>query len=132
MKRIRAFIATLTLLFSFGVAPILLPATALAADNGKSEACVAVGSDANCANDGGGISINNLVAVIVNILSIVVGITAIIMIIVAGFNFVTSGGDSNKVSSARSTILYAVIGLVIVALAQFIVRFVLDKAIHGK
>ncbi len=72
--------------------------------------------------------VNNLISDIVNILSVIVGIVAVIMIIVGGFKYITSGGDSNKVSSAKNTILYAIIGLIIVALAQFIVRFVLSKA----
>jgi hypothetical protein len=52
---------------------------------------------------------------------------AVIMIIVGGLKYITSGGDSNNVSSAKSTIIYAIIGLVVVALAQFIVQFVLNK-----
>ena len=50
------------------------------------------------------------------------------MIIFGGFRYITSGGNDNNVSSAKNTILYAVIGLVIVALSQFIVRFVLNTA----
>lgn len=67
----------------------------------------------------------------VKILSIIVGIVAVIMIILGGFKYITSGGDATKVASAKNTIFYAVIGLVIVALAQLIVRFVLTKATTG-
>jgi hypothetical protein len=49
------------------------------------------------------------------------------MIIIGGFQYITSSGDSGKVGTAKNTILYAIIGLVIVALAQFIVRFVLSR-----
>ena len=56
-----------------------------------------------------------------------VGIVAVIMIIVGGFKYITSGGESSKVSGAQSTILYAVVGLVVVVLAQIIVHFVLNK-----
>lgn len=63
----------------------------------------------------------------VNIISLVVGIVAVIMIIVGGFKYITSSGDSGKVGSAKNTILYAIIGLVVVALAQVIVKFVLSK-----
>ena len=45
------------------------------------------------------------------------------MIMVGGFKYITSGGDSGKISSAKATIIYALVGLVIVAMAQFIVRF---------
>jgi hypothetical protein len=72
--------------------------------------------------------LNQLVATIVNLFSVVVGVVAVLMIIVGGFRYITSGGDSSNVAGAKNTILYAIVGLVIVALAQFIVKFVLGKA----
>ena len=72
-------------------------------------------------------SINNIVALVINIFSVVVGIIAVIMIIIGGVRYVTSGGNDQSVASAKNTILYAIIGLVIVALAQIIVKFVLNK-----
>jgi hypothetical protein len=71
--------------------------------------------------------INNLVHTIVNLLTAIVGIVAVIMIIVGGFRYITSGGNDTSVTSAKNTILYAIIGLVVVALAQIIVRFTLSK-----
>lgn len=71
--------------------------------------------------------VNKLITDIINIFSIVVGIISVIMIIYGGFRYVISGGESGNVSSAKSTIIYAIIGLVVVALAQFVVQFVLDK-----
>jgi hypothetical protein len=50
------------------------------------------------------------------------------MIILGGLKYITSGGDAQKVASAKSALIYAIVGLVIVALAQAIVRFVLGKA----
>jgi hypothetical protein len=72
-------------------------------------------------------SLTSLIAKIIEVLSVIVGIAAVIMIIWGGFKFITSGGDAGRLTSAKQTILYALIGLVIVALAQFIVRFVLGK-----
>lgn len=63
---------------------------------------------------------------IVNILSIIIGVVAVIMIIFGGFRYITSGGDSTRVGNAKNTLIYAIIGLIIVALAQVIVRFVLN------
>jgi hypothetical protein len=82
--------------------------------------CAAAGSDATT-------QINNIVHTIVNLLSAVVGIVAVIMIIIGGFRYITSGGNDTSVTSAKNTILYAIIGLVVVALAQLIVRFTLGK-----
>ena len=49
------------------------------------------------------------------------------MIIVGGIRYITSGGDSGNISSAKNTIIYAVIGLIIVALAQILVHYVLSS-----
>ncbi len=65
---------------------------------------------------------------IINIISIIVGVVAVIMIIYGGFRYITSGGQQEGVKNAKNTILYGLIGLVIVALAQIIVKFVLTKA----
>ena len=71
--------------------------------------------------------INNILHTIINFFSLIVGVVSVIMIIYGGLKYITSGGDSGNVGSARNTIIYALIGLVIVALAQFMVRFVLTK-----
>jgi hypothetical protein len=49
------------------------------------------------------------------------------MIIIGGFRYVVSGGDSAGVEGAKNTILYAVIGLVVALLAQAIVVFVISR-----
>jgi hypothetical protein len=82
--------------------------------------CTAAGTDATDA-------INNIIHTIVNLLSVIVGVVAVIMIIVGGFRYITSGGNDASVTSAKNTILYAIIGLVVVALSQLIVRFVLGR-----
>jgi hypothetical protein len=71
--------------------------------------------------------VNSIIALIINIFSVIVGIIAVIMIIIGGFRYITSGGNDQNVASAKNTILYAIIGLVIVALAQLIVRYVLGR-----
>lgn len=65
---------------------------------------------------------------IVTLFSIIVGVVSIIMIIYGGFRYITSGGDSGRIGNAKNTLIYAVVGLVIVALAQLIVHFVLSQA----
>jgi uncharacterized membrane protein YjfL (UPF0719 family) len=47
------------------------------------------------------------------------------MIIIGGFMYVLSAGDQAKVTKAKDTVLYAVIGLVVTLLAFSIVKFVL-------
>jgi cytochrome bd-type quinol oxidase subunit 2 len=89
------------------------------ANNAAGEKCDA---KVNPTND-----LNDIIAKVINLLSIIVGIIAVIMIIIAGFRYITSAGSAEKVSAAKNTLMYAIIGLVIVALAQVIVRFVLNK-----
>jgi hypothetical protein len=72
--------------------------------------------------------ISTLAVKIVNLFSIIVGIVSVIMIIYAGFRYVTSGGESNSISSAKNTLIYAIIGLVVVVLSQLIVHYVLNTA----
>lgn len=98
----------------------------------KQDACDGISQlgGSNPCSDSGQAANNKLsdtMATIVNLLSYIVGIVAVIMVIVAGFKYITSGGDSAKVSSAKSTLVYAIVGLIIVALAQFIVHFVLGN-----
>lgn len=83
--------------------------------------------NANCKAQDTNTDFQNLLKNIVNIISVIVGVISVIMIIFGGFRYITSGGDSGKVGNAKNTILYALIGLVIVALAQFIVYFVLNQ-----
>ena len=63
----------------------------------------------------------------VNILTFVVGAIAVIMMIYAGFLFVTSAGDANKIATAKKAVLYAVIGVAIIAIAQIFSQFIATK-----
>lgn len=125
MKLKKIFIA-LTLLCSF-LGLVLVPVTAFG--QSKDEVCQGIGltSSGGGCDSGGGSSVDNILKLSLNILSVAIGIVAVIMIMLGGFRYVTSGGDSGKISSAKDTILYAIVGLVIVGLAQIIVKFVLSK-----
>ena len=59
---------------------------------------------------------------------IIAGIVAVGFIIFAGIRYVTSGGDAEKVKKAKNTLLYAIIGLLIAALALVIVNLVLGAS----
>jgi len=92
----------------------------VALDPDTEEACAALTQDS-------GSDVSNLANTIVNIFSLIVGIIAVIMIIVGGLRYITSGGDTNSVTGAKNTILYAIIGIVIVIFAQTLVKFVINK-----
>ena len=70
---------------------------------------------------------DELVQTIISVLLFAIGVVSVIMIIVGGLRYTTSNGDSNQVTSAKNTILYAVIGLVVALLAFVIVNFVVDQ-----
>ena len=67
-----------------------------------------------------------MIRMIITTVIFAVGMVAVIMIIIGGVNYATSQGDAAKVQKAKSTILYGVIGLVVVLLAFAIVNFVLN------
>jgi len=131
MKRILLSVVSAFIMFT----PVyLLSATTYAVDQTtKDTACSAIPGGCSSPSGAGnsGSTIQSNVKFVINIFSWIVGVTAIIFMILGGFRFVTSGGDSGKVSSARNTILYSLIGLVVVATAQITVSFVLSNAAKG-
>lgn len=70
---------------------------------------------------------NQTVETVTQILVFIIGAISVLMIIIGGFRYVVSGGDSAGVEGAKNTILYAVIGLVVTILAQTIVVFVISR-----
>jgi TRAP-type C4-dicarboxylate transport system permease small subunit len=99
-------------------------------ESAKDQACqgVTLGAGNGSCDPQAGVKVNNLLKTALRILSIIVGVAAVIMIIVGGFKFITSNGEAANVASARSTIIYAIVGIIVVAFAQVIVRFVLHKS----
>ena len=70
---------------------------------------------------------NGIITKIAQIITYVTGAVSVVMIIIGGFRYVVSGGDSNGITGAKNTILYAVVGLVVTIFAQIIVSFVLSR-----
>lgn len=70
---------------------------------------------------------NGIITTITNILSAVVGIGAVISIVYAGTKLIFSGSNPQEANSARERIIYATVALIFVAMAQVIVRFVINR-----
>lgn len=132
-KRLKSLAVTFAIAFVALAPAVALPSVAYAVTDaiqpglcsganidvsGKSTTCPSTGAS----------GLNTLLVKVVNIFSAVVGVIAVLMIIFGGLKYITSGGDSSNVSTAKNTIIYAIVGLVIVALAQIIVRFVLSTS----
>lgn len=130
LKKLSLMVSSLVLVA--GVALAVAPLSAQAAvscDSGVGKGVALTGSDNNCIDSGEGEgSLAGVIKNVINIFSIVVGAVSVIMIIVGGFRYIVSNGDSTAVTGAKNSILYAIVGLVIVLFAQVIVRFVLTNA----
>ncbi|MBQ6320893.1 hypothetical protein IJI17_01555 [Candidatus Saccharibacteria bacterium] len=72
-------------------------------------------------------NVESVVATVINTILYVVGILAVVMVIFGGVQYTTSAGDQAKVTKAKNTILYGLIGLVVAILAYAIVNFVVSK-----
>lgn len=64
---------------------------------------------------------------IVNTMIFIVGAVAVIMIVIGGMKYTMSNGDASGLKSAKDTILYAIVGMVIAVLSYAIVNFVLTR-----
>lgn len=74
---------------------------------------------------GGSGSIRELALRIVNFFLLFLGLVAVIMVIYGGILYVTAAGKEDQVGTAKKVILYAIIGIVIIALSFALVNTVL-------
>ena len=116
-----------------GAALTLLAGRAMAATEEITNSANPAGAGANAARGDGTpadlVGANGVFTRITNTVLYAVGIISVIMLIYGGLRYVVSGGDSKKVTDAKNTILYAIIGLIISLLAYAIVNFVLKSVI---
>lgn len=124
MKRILfTVLSVLTLAgFAFAGAP------SASAKSAFEEACKQTPDSVVCKQTTGGeAATNTFIQDLISLLLFAIGIISVIVIIVGGIRYTTSNGDSNKVTQAKNTILYAVIGLVIALLSYAIVIFIVNQ-----
>jgi type IV secretory pathway VirB2 component (pilin) len=72
---------------------------------------------------------NDFIVVLDNILGYLIGLlyfVAIVFALYGGFQILTAGGDEEKVKKGKTTLIQAVIGLVVIFLASSIVRWIID------
>lgn len=122
MQRMKQMVIALAVVASLGVAAVPQPAAAInlfpkGCEGQSSEICTSATKD----------NATSMVKNILNVLFVVIGILAVIMIVVGGFRYVISAGNSAQVTAAKNTILYAVVGLVVALLAYAIVNFVIKS-----
>jgi uncharacterized membrane protein len=127
MKSIMQKAAQAAVVLSLLAVPLLTVSTPVAAQTAQSEICSGLGQAGGSCGGGQGNALNKTLKFALSTLSLVAGVAAVIMIIIAGMKFITGQGDAGAIASARNTLIYALVGLVVVALAQFIVHFVLGR-----
>lgn len=92
-------------------------ASSSGSSSGSSEVCGAAKTD----------DATKIVRSVINTVLYVLAFIAVIMIIIGGIRYTTSNGDSGSIKSAKDTIMYAVIGLVVAIMAFAIVNFVITN-----
>lgn len=128
-KHLVSLLATISMIIaSMGLLPAQ-PAFGIDVFNGANGACTG-GGGSGSAKDICGASqddFKKIMKTIINTALVVIGMIAVIMIVIGGVKYVVSNGEAQQIQSAKNTILYSVIGLVIAVSAFPIVNFVLDK-----
>lgn len=133
MQKVKSLLVALALAVA-GTAGVAMPVGLAAAatdcpnGNGTYEHSVAecgineVGGATTEGND-----LMSRVKTIINVVLGVVGVVAVVIIIIAGVYFILSQGDAAKITRAKNTIIYGVVGLLVALLAFAIVNFVLSS-----
>jgi cytochrome bd-type quinol oxidase subunit 2 len=123
MKKWKQIVAAFILIAGVGVAT--LPASNVSAIN-VFTGCKANAGSAVCKASGTD-SASSLVKNIINTLLVVLGMIAVVMIVIGGIRYTTSNGEASQIKSAKDTILYSVVGLVVAIMSFGIVNFVIGK-----
>jgi hypothetical protein len=122
MKKWKQLTITFALLLGFGGAA-LMPAQNASAIN-VFDQCKNNSDAAVCKAKGD--TVGPLIQTVINILLYILGMVAVVMIVIGGIRYTTSNGDSSAIKSAKDTILYSVIGLIVAILSYTIVNFVVS------
>jgi len=111
-----------TLAAVFAVVIVLTPAVALAQGLGPvtAPAGTQAGSDLPAA-----------VLNVVNFLLILAALAAMVFLLIGGIRYIFSQGDEDQAAQAKNTILYAIIGLIVIGLAAVVVNFIVSAVGTG-
>lgn len=122
----RKFLLIMAVLGTF-----LIPASASAVDvfngacsqgNGGSSAACASRNSANPLTGP-----NGVLRKVTLVVAAVAGVGAVLVILLSGLKYIQAGGDPAKVADAKNTLMYAIVGLIIIAAAESIISFILSR-----
>ena len=72
-------------------------------------------------------TVTEITASVLGMVYVVTGITALITIIIGGYMYTISGGSPGETEKAKNTILYSVIGLIVIIMAFAVTQFVMGR-----
>lgn len=70
---------------------------------------------------------DDTVQTMLNVVFGIMGAIAVLVIVLAGFRYIISHGDSRLIEQSKNQILYAVVGLVVIIFATAITNFILKS-----
>jgi len=125
-KTLTGFVAA----FAFALVAVFTPLAPAANAQTCADDTYTIGNGIDCAQGTGTPDTlfggeESIFTTVVNVLLFVIGAISVIMLIYGGIRYTTSAGDSGAVTSAKNTIMYAIIGLIIAFLAFAVVNWVL-------
>ena len=124
MKKVYAFI-TATLLAA-GIAGLFLQPSVSAQ---QLDACTIDRGSSLCQDERSKGDYKKVIKNVSNFLLYIVGIASVFVIVVAGIRYVTSANDSGRMAGAKSTLLYALVGLGLSMVAYVIVNWVVNTVL---
>lgn len=123
MNKVKLLVLAIVAVIGIGLAsgPVVEAACTSASD------CIGQGVSGAGGDTAAQTDVGTIIKTIVNVLLFILGAISVVMIIIGGIKYTTSQGDSSSLTSAKNTILYSVVGLVIAICAYGIVNFVLTQ-----
>lgn len=109
------------------IALLCISSVAYAVDPFKDVCAQGGGDSAVCTSRKTTDPVSEAIGNVTSILALVAGIISVIYVVVGGFKYITSNGDSSAIATAKSTIIYALVGLVVALMARPLINFVLGK-----
>lgn len=77
-------------------------------------------------------TLEGYIRTIINAALVMAGVVAVVYLIIGGYQYITSAGNPEVATQAKSTILNAVIGLIIIFASYVIIDFVMNRVIRNR
>lgn len=110
---------------------VCLPVTVSAAYNPTAAACSSAAAKASsvCKATGGDpiTGPDGVLRRATRLIAVIAGAAAVIVMVISGIRYITSAGDSNQIAEAKKTIIFAIVGLVVIVVAESLITFVIVR-----